>query len=105
MSPFLCCRRPQVWRFRQLNRVADVAEDLADPATKEDEGDDRDDRDQCEDECVFRESLAVLVTMEPGGNLEHQAGHDVLPECRWWWLIGPPAAIAGRPGQNWSRST
>src|SRR6266511_3944841 len=56
---------------RRLNRVADVAEDLAYLAPNEDEGDDCDDDDESEDECVFGETLALLappVAVEHGSN-------------------------------------
>src|SRR6266536_4880016 len=48
----------------RLDRVADVAEDLADPAAKEDEGKDRHDRDEGEDQRVLGKPLAFLVATE-----------------------------------------
>jgi hypothetical protein len=48
----------------RLDRVADVAKDLADLPAKEDERDDRDDRDEGEDQRVLGETLAFLVTMK-----------------------------------------
>src|SRR5206468_1754157 len=47
-----------------LDGVTDGAQDLADLAAQEDEGHDRHDRDEREDQCVLRETLAVLVTIE-----------------------------------------
>ena len=47
-----------------LDRVADRAEDRADLAAEEDQGDDRDDRDEGEDQRVFGETLAFLVTID-----------------------------------------
>ena len=47
-----------------LDRRADRAEDLADLGAQEDERDDRDDGDEREDQGVFSETLAFLVTIE-----------------------------------------
>src|SRR6187402_2259661 len=59
-----------------LDRVADGAEDLADLATQEDEGDDRDDGDQRQDQRVFREALAFLITIKEV--------HDCKVDVRHW---------------------
>src|SRR5712664_65556 len=48
--------------------VADVAEDVRDLIAEEDHRDDDRDRDDGDDECIFDETLAFLVTHEP---LEH----------------------------------
>ena len=53
--------RPQ---RRDLDRVADVAEDAGDLAAQEDQCDDRDDRDQGEDQGVLGQALALLVMRE-----------------------------------------
>src|SRR6266508_98523 len=59
----------------RLHRVADVTEHLAYLAPNEDEGDDCNDDDEGEDECVFGETLALLVppvvAVEHGSNEGH----------------------------------
>jgi hypothetical protein len=44
--------------------VADVAEDIRDLIAKEDHRDDDRDRDDRDDECIFDEALAFLITDE-----------------------------------------
>ena len=58
-----------------LDRVADGAQDLADLATQEDEGDDRNDGDQRQDECVFREALALFIAADRVEELEVEVRH------------------------------
>ena len=48
----------------RLDGDADVVEDRGDLAAQEKQGDDGDDRDEGEDQRVFGETLAFLVTME-----------------------------------------
>src|SRR4051812_30875585 len=49
-----------------LDRGAHVVKDVRDLAAQEDQGDDRDDGDEREDQRVLRETLALLVLVEPG---------------------------------------
>ena len=73
----------------RLDRLADVAELLADLLPEEDEGNDRDDRDEREDQRVLGETLAFLFTIEEvhDGKIErsHCSGYLLsvkLPDVR-----------------------
>src|SRR5436190_2174929 len=63
---------------RQLDVLADGAEDLADRRAQEEQGEDRHDRDEGEDQRVLRETLAFLVTPESAEERGDE-GHDRLP--------------------------
>ena len=64
-----------------LERVAEFAQDRADLSAEEEQRDDREDRDQGKDQRVLRESLALLVAMEPRVDRAHERhGSDSLAD-------------------------
>src|SRR3954464_622152 len=65
---------PAVRSSRQLDVLADGAEDLADRRAQEEQGEDRHDGDEGEDQRVLRETLAFLVAIEQSNKCGKHGG-------------------------------
>src|SRR4051812_42436526 len=87
------------------DRVADVAQDLADLAAEKDQGDDGNDRDEGEDEGVFGEALTTSAGFGAGASQhpddlseEQHCGLPVGARRDGWprRIVAVPAARANR---------